>query len=81
MEEDLFASFPSLLAANGSGLDAYLGTVVGGRRGVENGPAGGIQIFSARGGPFCSRRGVGSVKLQKSPKKALFKGGKKLKYV
>ncbi len=52
---------------------AYVGTVVGGRRGVENGPAGGgIGIFPAGGEAlFASGGGKGTVKFQKSPKKAL----------
>ncbi len=44
----------------------YVGTVVGGRMGVENGPAGGgeIWIFPPGGGnTFCSRRGEGYRKI------------------
>ena len=46
----------------------YLGTLVGGRRGIENGPAGGgIRIFPAGGGSTFSSGGGGTVKLQKEP--------------
>ncbi len=52
-------------------LLSYLGTVVGGRRGVENGPAGGegIRIFSAGWGEalFAPGGEKGTVKLQKEP--------------
>ncbi len=54
---------------------SYLGTVVGGRRGVENGPAwGGIRSFPAGGGEalFAPGRGKGTSKLQKEPQKCTF---------
>ena len=57
-------------------LGSYLGTVVGGRRGVENGPAGGgIRIFPARGGKHFLLQGGGRVllNLKKSLKNALLK--------
>ncbi len=56
-------------------LSSYEGTVVGGRRGVENGPAGGgIGIFLAGGGKHFLLQGGGRVllKFKKSPKNALF---------
>ncbi len=55
-------------------VQAYLGTVVGGRRGVENGPAGGgIRIFPAGGGStFCSRGGEGYCKIAKRALKMHF---------
>ncbi len=50
-----------------------MGTVVGGRRGVENGPAGGIRIFPAGGGStFGSREGEGYLKIAKRTQKMQF---------
>ena len=53
-------------------LESYLGTVVGGRRGVVNGPAGrggGFGFFPQGGGEaLCaSGGGKGTVKFQKEP--------------
>ena len=46
----------------------YLGTVVGGKRGVENGPAGGDSDISRRGGEaLFAQGGKGTVKFQKEP--------------
>ncbi len=47
---------------------------MGGRRGVENGPAGGGDLdFSCRGGnTFCSRRGEGYCKIEKRALKMHF---------
>ena len=63
-------------------LKPFLGTVVGGRRGVEeNGPAGrGIQIYPAGGGAlFAPGGGEGYVKLLKiAPKQVPFQGVKKI---
>ena len=61
-------------AAEEDDLGAYLGTVVGGRRGEENGPAGGDLDFSCRGGgsTFCSRKGEGYLKIAKKALKMHF---------
>ncbi len=58
-------------------FQAYLGTVVGGRRGVEKGPAGGGFGFFVQGGRealFAPRGGKGTVKLLKRPLKQVLLG-------
>ena len=61
-------------------LSAYLGTVVGGRRGVEIGPAGGGHRFWLQGGEelWASGGGKGGDRakkfMKKGPKKELFWG-------
>ena len=48
-------------------LFPYLGTVAGGRRGVENGPAGGGALFAPGGGRVLQN-------CKKSPKNVFFQG-------